>query len=639
MFASLFRGRALRSCFLVLSSVIVILLLASGPTYAVYDLEITQMTVNIVVNEDNTYDIEERINVNFNRSDMHGIFRDIPTQTYFGKRVKISGVSVPNHKSESKYDGSFLKLKIGDPDKYASTKEHYVIRYKYEIGDDRNQEMDELYFNIVGAQWQIPIHKTIFTITMPKTFDSENLNFTSGYVGSSGKSNVKYEIVGTKISGEFNETINPGQALTIALPLEEGYYSEVKPELQLLSKLTKTYYVLFPALFFAAIALWLKFGRDDAIYPTVEFYPPKGLTPAEIGYIFDGKIDPYDLTAMLVYWANLGCMKIIEEVEEVGLIFKKKKSNMKLQKVSDLPDQAKQFEKTYFDGLFGTYAVNGIVEIDDLKDSFYVTLEQVRKKLVSSFKNRRIFSKEGNLAWFGMIMIGILILMLVFIGVISTVNPYAFWANIIASFVGSALIGGIVATSAYLFTLVKTRLPKDRFTVILGSVGMLVIAGLLTAGLLYVLSAGWLYWVGTCLAFLVLLWSPYAQKRTREGNEWLAHLLGLKAFIENAEKDRILTLIEADPNYFYSVLPYAMVLGVTDKWAEKFESITQNSPDWYVSNNSTRVFSAAYFASDLNSKTKAIGSTMVSTPSQSGGGSFGGGSSGGGSGGGGGGGW
>jgi uncharacterized membrane protein len=82
-----------------------------------------------------------------------------------------------------------------------------------------------------------------------------------------------------------------------------------------------------------------------------------------------------------------------------------------------------------------------------------------------------------------------------------------------------------------------------------------------------------------------------------------------------------------------------MVLGVTDKWAEKFESITQSSPDWYVSNNSTRVFSAAYFASDLNSKTKAIGSTMVSTPSQSGGGSFGGGSSGGGSGGGGGGGW
>lgn len=639
MYASLFRGSMKRTLFLILSSFILILMLTSEPTYAGSDLEITQMKVNIVVNEDNTYDIEERIDVNFNRSDMHGIFREIPTQTYFGKRVKISGVSVSGHKSESEYDGGFLKLKIGDPDIFVKSKEQYVIRYRYEIGDDRNPDMDEFYFNIVGAQWEIPIHKTVFTIVMPKAFDDEKLNFTSGYTGSSGRSNVTYEVGGIMISGELNETLHPGQALTIALPLEEGYFSEVKPELQLLSKFTKTFYVLFPVLFLAAIALWLKFGKDDPIYPTVEFYPPKDLTPAEIGYIFDGKIDPYDLTAMLVYWASSGFIKIIEEVEEVGLIFKKNKSNMKLQKISNLTNQAKPFEQIYFDGLFNTYAVDGIVEIDDLKDSFYVTLEKVRKKLVSSFKSRRIFSKEGNFAWFGMILIGIVILMLVFIGVINSVNPYAFWANLMFSFIGSILFGSIVATAAYLLTLVKSRLPKDRLTVVMGALSMLVISGLMSTGLLYVLGVSWLYWVGLVLAFLVFLGSPYAQKRTQKGNEWLAQLLGLKSFIENAEKGRILTLIEADPDYFFSVLPYAMVLGVTDKWAEKFESITLNSPDWYVSNGSTRAFSAAYFATNLNAKTTAMGSTMVSSPSQSGGGSFGGGSSGGGSGGGGGGGW
>jgi len=342
---------------------------------------------------------------------------------------------------------------------------------------------------------------------------------------------------------------------------------------------------------------------------------------------------------MLVYWANSGYIKIIEEVEEVGFIFKKNKSNMKLQKIINLPVEVKPFEKVYFDGLFDTYAVDDIVEIDDLKDSFYVTLEQVRKKLLSSFKSRSIFSKEGNLAWFGMIAIGILILMLVFIGIISTFNPYALWSNLIFSFMGSVLIGSIVALSAYLFTLVKTRLPKDRFKLMLGSLSMLVIAVIIVIGLLYVLGVNWLYWVGLVLALIILFWSPFAQKRTQQGNEWLAQLLGLKSFIENAEKNRILTLVEEDPDYFYNVLPYAMVLGVTDKWAENFESITMNSPDWYVSNSQTRAFSAAYFATNLNSKTSVIGSTMVSTPSQSGGGSFGGGSSGGGSGGGGGGGW
>ncbi|MBE0450991.1 MAG: DUF2207 domain-containing protein [Clostridia bacterium] len=639
MYESLFRGRASRVIFLILSSFALVLLLASCPTYANYDLEITQMKVNIVVNEDNTYNIEETLDVSFNRSDMHGIFRAIPIETYFGKQVKISSISVPNHKSETEYDGGFLNLKIGDPDIYARSSEKYVIRYKYEIGDDRNSEMDELYFNIVGVQWEIPIHKTVFTIVMPKAFNGDKLNFTSGYTGSSDGSKVTYDITGNIISGELNETLIPGQALTIALPLDEGYFSEVKPDLQLLSKFSITFYALFPILFLAAIGLWMKFGKDDPIYPTVEFYPPKDLTPAEIGYIIDGKIDPYDLTAMLVYWANLGYIKIIEEVEEVGLIFKKNKSNMKLQKIRNLPDEAKPFEKIYFNGLFDNYAVDDVVEIDDLKDSFYVTLAQVSKKLLASFKGRGIFSKEGNLAWFGMIVIGIMILMMVFIGIISIFSPYAFWSNLIFSFIGSVLIGIVVASSAYLFTLVKTRLPKDRIGVVLGALSMVVITGILTAGLLYILEVGWIYWVGVILAFLVLQLSPYAQKRTQKGNEWLAQLLGLKAFIENAEKNRILTLIEEDPDYFYNVLPYAMVLGVTDKWADSFESITMNNPDWYVSNSQTRAFSAVYFASNLNSKTAAIGSTMVSTPSRSGGGSFGGGSSGGGSGGGGGGGW
>jgi hypothetical protein len=58
MYESLFRGRASRTIFLIVSTFTLVLLLASCPSYANYDLEITQMKVNIVVNEDNTYNIE-----------------------------------------------------------------------------------------------------------------------------------------------------------------------------------------------------------------------------------------------------------------------------------------------------------------------------------------------------------------------------------------------------------------------------------------------------------------------------------------------------------------------------------------------------------------------------------------------------
>jgi Predicted membrane protein (DUF2207). len=64
-----------------------------------------------------------------------------------------------------------------------------------------------------------------------------------------------------------------------------------------------------------------------------------------------------------------------------------------------------------------------------------------------------------------------------------------------------------------------------------------------------------------------------ATRRTETGRLWLGQVLGFKNFIEKAEQDRILTLVNENPQYFFNILPYAYVLGVTDKWAKNFESI------------------------------------------------------------------
>ena len=94
-----------------------------------------------------------------------------------------------------------------------------------------------------------------------------------------------------------------------------------------------------------------------------------------------------------------------------------------------------------------------------------------------------------------------------------------------------------------------------------------------------------------------------------------------------------------NPTYFYDILPYTYVLGVSEKWIERFEVISLQEPDWYV--NSTN-FSVVTFGSFMNNTMSSAGSAMTSYPSSnSSSGSFGsgGGFSGGGSGGGGGGSW
>ena len=132
----------------------------------------------------------------------------------------------------------------------------------------------------------------------------------------------------------------------------------------------------------------------------------------------------------------------------------------------------------------------------------------------------------------------------------------------------------------------------------------------------------------------MVLCSKYLAKRTEYGNEILGKLKGFKNFLVTAEKDKLEAMVMQDPTYFYNILPYTYVLGVSDKWIKKFESISIQAPNWYDSPN---VFDIATFGSFMNNTMTSAQSAMSSSPSSdSSGGSSGGGSSGGGSGGGGG---
>ena len=115
----------------------------------------------------------------------------------------------------------------------------------------------------------------------------------------------------------------------------------------------------------------------------------------------------------------------------------------------------------------------------------------------------------------------------------------------------------------------------------------------------------------------------------------LGKILGFKNFLEYAEKEKIESMVLSNPTYFYDILPYTYVLGVSDKWIKKFESISLQAPNWY---DGYSTFDAVSFGRFMNSTMSSAQSAMSSSPSSSSGGS-GGGSSGGGSGGGGGGSW
>ncbi len=598
--------------------------------------EVAAIHIAIDIAEDNSYSIEESLQVKFFESDLHGIIRRIPRRTYYGKPVDIRDLEVIGAPYDTSTSGDFLEVKIGDPDIFAQETENYTIRYLYEIGEDGNETMDEVYFNLIGPDWTMPLKDISFDILLPKDFDSRDITFTHGRVGSVDGDRVLYTVQGRRIKGELTGSLAPGEALTLALPLEEGYF-EPRREADIYGFLRKGYPFLMAGLLLLGIFLKGRF-RNHQLFPTVEFYPPGKLTPAELGYIYDHQVNPYDLTAMLVYWAHQGHMKIIEREETTGVVFKRDKKKILFEKLEDLPETAPSFEKAYFNDLFDRYGADGLVDSESLENTFYQTVAVVSDLLKDSFRTpgRRLYSKQGYLLLFIIGFLGVAEFFMVFSGTLSVVNPYAPGLVTLFSLLLAVAMTGLVAVSARQFSLIKTRLPRQRILTGLLSGVLLLVALVLLLGYSRVVTVPRIYLLAVVSALILLFMTPYTKLRTAYGDDILGKILGFRNFIENAEKDRIDALVAEDPAYFYRVLPYAMVLGVTDTWARRFESMITETPAWYENTSGGR-FSAIYFTRHLNRTTANISRAMTSTPRQSSsGGSSGGGFSGGGSGGGGG---
>jgi uncharacterized membrane protein len=158
-------------------------------------------------------------------------------------------------------------------------------------------------------------------------------------------------------------------------------------------------------------------------------------------------------------------------------------------------------------------------------------------------------------------------------------------------------------------------------------------------GLFYTMSAGFVGWLPVVIVPLaagvgLLLLASSMSQRTAEGADMQRRVLGYRLFIATAEQYRQ-QFFEKE-NLFNEILPYAMVFGLTHKFAQAMKVIgyEPSQPTWY---SGTSAFNVLAFSSGMSSMSRALATTMASTPSSSG--SGGGGFSGGGFGGGGGGSW
>lgn len=608
---------------------------------------INNYDIIIKVKENNVLDITENINVNFNES-RHGIYRTIPLfntitrldGTTSKNKVQITNIKVNEPYTKSIQNGK-LNLQIGDPDRTITGPKTYSIHYDYNLGKDPSKDYDELYFNLIGNEWDTNINKVNFTINLPKEFDSDNLGFSTGKFGSTSSNDVYYQVNGNTISGYTLKTLEQGEGLTIRLELEEGYFKNAKLQVDWKESLIYIFPILFPILCYN---LWKKYGKDDKVVKTIEFNPPDSMNSLDVGFYYKGIATDKDVISLLLYFANKGYLKISKT--QVPKLFGTRES-FTITKLKEY-DGNDWCEKTFLEGLFRkrrknqspyligiqTIPSNKVTE-EDLKDNFYITIRHILNDKKSKENQDKIFDSK-SVRKKGSIMAAIVITFLMII-----IPPFLTTYDFIGTFF--PLFIAALAISIYTYYTAKALEEKNKKlpSILLMTLVIIIVLCISFFAFPNVLLAfdsitltGYL--IGLICIIIMTIFYRIIPKRTPYGIEILGKIKGFKEFIETAEKDKLETLVQDNPTYYYDILPYAYVLGVSNTWMKKFESMSYQPPNWYEGSTDFHISDFDHF---MFSATRTMTSASSSFMSSGSSGGSGGGSAGGGSGGGGGGSW
>lgn len=564
------------------------------PAAAQRSLSVERFDATIHVEPSGWIDVREEIQVRFVGS-WNGIFRTIPveyrTPQGFSYRLLLDDVSVTGPGGEpyefwSSRERHYRKLKIRVPGASDAVRSVF-IHYRVPNALKFSEEYDELYWNVTGDEWEMPIHAASAMVILPDGLDGlRTASWTGGY-GSTENAASAEQLDGA-VFFEAGEPLSYREGLTIAVAWNPGVVARPTAFDHAMRFLRANWLFVFPLLsLFVMWRLWSSRGRDPArLSVSPQYEPPEGLTPAEAGTLVDNRPDMRDITAALVDLAVRGYLRI-EEVPPDGLLSKwvgKTDYALVPLKSAESWEELRAHEREVLRGVFGSASIAGIpaaVRMSELEHEFYEHLPTVRDGIFAELVNRGYYVRRPDKTLGAWMAAGVAVLV-----------------------VGAA--GGIFLANA---------MTMSPLTAILAAVGT---------------------------AVPVFAFGFFMPARTAKGARVLERVLGFEEFLDRVESHRYQRMITS-PEMFERFLPFAMAFGVERKWAAAFDGIYKEPPTWYVGRWDGG-FRTTHFVQSMARMSAASSTALGSAPRSSGGSGFsggggGGGFSGGGFGGGGGGGW
>lgn len=528
---------------------------------------------DLTVLPDGSVDVTERITFQFIGGPWQGIYRNIPVE-YAGPRglnyslfvdVKsITDATGAKLRYETSRERQYLKLKIYIPNADNSTR---TISIEYKVSDAIKffDDHDELYWNVTGDEWNIPVESASAHVVLPA--DATNLRakaFTGAYGTSSQNADV--EINGTGVDVQTRTPLAFHEGLTVAVAFDKGAVREPSGLDILLRTLRSNWPLFLPIVAFAGMFwLWWTRGRDPRLRPiTAQYGPPDGLTPSEVGTLIDNSVDMRDITAAIVDLAVRGYLTIEQQDKSKLLgLSHSREYIFHLKKARPEWSGLKPHEQTLLDGVFPSGNAGDAVPIEALQNSFYRNIPSIRNQVLDSLVAKGYYARRPD--------------------------------RVRAAYLQAGILTGILLVFAGVW------LSKHFGMQLLPFVASGVLCAIIICGF------GW-----------------FMPARTQTGARTLESILGFEDFLAHVESDRFNRMIKT-PEMFEKFLPFAMALGVEKNWSRAFQGIYTQPPEWYQGGGYGPDFYPGMFVNDLNGMSSITSTAMTSAPRSAEGSAFGGG--------------
>ncbi|MCA9367704.1 DUF2207 domain-containing protein [Candidatus Kaiserbacteria bacterium] len=269
--------------------------------------------------------VTERITYDFEGAERHGIFREVlnkhpqsATAWYKTRGVTYEVLSATRDGQPETYvnessDG--LYLRIGRADVTISGTHEYDITYKMTGALSTYNNQPELYWNVTGDSWQVPINDVVVMVTT--TDGAELLNQQACYAGySAATTPCNGAEFGTTTSIFSQSQLQPGEGLTIGQAVSLSKPATVIEHINWLPFVLGGFLVALVSMLISLLRWKYHYRTTPSII--AQYEPFEGAQPMFTGVLFDNRLDSRDITAGLITLAQQGFISI-KQVEETFL--------------------------------------------------------------------------------------------------------------------------------------------------------------------------------------------------------------------------------------------------------------------------------------------------------------------------------